>query len=228
MYIIHFIFVKIPSVTLVPFGFVPVCLNGEITLTCSTSQGTLLWESVNFNQFFNMLQSPVTKGNFTLSVTSVEQQVVGGMTVVSVNSTATLSNFQSEQNGSSISCVETTTNLRQMAIFIEISEILNTIFILCVYAQWGYVFGCVGLCRCMYMCPINWLFDVLLLENLSMVYSIACLLSLTTKKGGLLHQVIHSEKEIQKHSNIQASYAMLFKCKTPTCNCSADLQYRYR
>ena len=117
------------SVTLVPSGFVSVCLNGEITLTCSTSQGTLLWESDTINQFFNTLQPPVTFGNFTLSVTSVEQQVVGGMTVVSVTSTATLSNFQSEQNGSSISCIETTTNLRQMVIFIEAGEALNKILV---------------------------------------------------------------------------------------------------
>ena len=118
-------------VTLLPSGFVPVCLNGEITLTCSTSQGTLLWESDTFNQLFNMLQPSVVKENFNLSVTSIEQHVVGGMTYLSVNSTATLSNFQSEQNGSSISCVEITTNLRQteIAIFIEAGEVLNTIFV---------------------------------------------------------------------------------------------------
>lgn len=114
-------------VTLVPYGVVPVCLNGEITLTCSTSQGTLLWESDTISQLFNMLQPSVIKGNFNLSVTSV---VVGGMTVVSVTSTATLSNFQSEQNGSSISCVEFPTNLRQVAIFIEVGEALNTIFVI--------------------------------------------------------------------------------------------------
>ena len=123
---IHFID-NFSSVTLEPSGYVPVCLNGEITLTCSTSQGTLLWESDTINQFFNMLQPPVTKDNFNLSVTSVDQQVVGGMTFPSVTSTATMSNFQSEQNGTSLSCVETTTTLRMMAIFIEAGEILNMI-----------------------------------------------------------------------------------------------------
>ena len=75
-----------------------------------------------------MLQAPVTEGDFTLSVTSVEQHIVGGMTVERVNSTATLSNFQSEQNGTSISCIEIATTLRMMAILIEASEILNTNF----------------------------------------------------------------------------------------------------
>ena len=123
-------FVKIiASVTLEPSGFVPICLNREITLTCSTSQGTLLWESDTGNNFFNTLQPPVTEGYFTLSVTSVEQYVVGGMTFLSVNSTATLSNFQSEQNGTSISCVEFTTTLRMMAILIEAGKILSTNFV---------------------------------------------------------------------------------------------------
>ena len=47
----------------------------------------------------------------------------------------------------------------------------------------GYAFGRVGLCIIMW--PKNWLFEVLLLENLSLVQSTARSSSLTAKKGQL-------------------------------------------
>ena len=101
---------------LAPSGNVTVCLNGQITLTCST-EGTLLWEGDNINQFFNSLRPPVTEGGFTFAVTSVETRVVGGMTFSEVTSTATLANFQPSQDGLMINCIETLTSLREMAVF---------------------------------------------------------------------------------------------------------------
>ena len=61
----------------------------------------------------------------------------------------------------------------------------STVVTLCAYAQQGYAFGCVGLCMCAYICmwQKNWLFEVLPLENLSLVQHTARLLSLTATKG---------------------------------------------
>ena len=103
---------------LTPSENVPVCLNGGITLTCSTEE-TLLWEGDDVNEFFNSaLQPPVTEGNFTLKVTSV--------TASRVTSTATLSiNFQNELDGLTISCVEISTGSRQMAVLRAAGELLN-------------------------------------------------------------------------------------------------------
>ena len=99
-----------------PSGNVPVCLNGGIKLACST-EGTLLWEGDDVNEVFAMFQAPVTEGNFTLEVTSV--------TASRVNSTATLSNFQGEQDGLSISCVEISTGSRQMAVLRAAGELIK-------------------------------------------------------------------------------------------------------
>ena len=47
--------------------------------------------------------------------------------------------------------------------------------------RFGHVSLCV--CVCVYMWQKNWLFEVLPLENLSLVQSTACSSSLTAKKG---------------------------------------------
>ena len=98
-----------------PSGNVSVCLNGGITLACST-EGALLWEGDNINAFFNALQAPVTEGNFTLVVTSV--------TASRVNSTATLSNFQDGQAGLTISCVQISNGSREMAVLRVAGELI--------------------------------------------------------------------------------------------------------
>ena len=59
---------------------------------------------------------------------------------------------------------------------------LKGVITLCVYAQQGYAFGCVG-CVYVYRWLKNGLFEVLLLENLLLVQSTAHLSSLITKKG---------------------------------------------
>ena len=93
-----------------------VCLNGGITLACST-EGALLWKGDNINEVFAMIQAPVTEGNFTLVVTSV--------TASRVTSTATLSNFQDEQDGLTISCIEISTSSREMAVLRVAGELLK-------------------------------------------------------------------------------------------------------
>ena len=117
------------------------------------------------------------------------------------------------------------------------SRVMHFVVWVCVYV---YVY--------IYMWPKNWLFEVLLLENLLLVQSSARSLSLTTKKRSSLHQVICSEKEIWRHSTnrmgkgfpenycIIISYA-LSTCNAATCTCNAiatawsahlHVQYCYR
>ena len=51
-----------------------------------------------------------------------------------------------------------------------------------------------------YMWQKNWLFEVLPLENLSLMQYTAHLSSLTAKKRSLLRLMIRLQKEIRKHS----------------------------
>ena len=68
-----------------------------------------------------------------------------------------------------------------------VNALNNQLFTLCVYAQQGYVCLVVSVCVyiCIYVAKKTWLFEVLLLENLSLVQSTAHLLSLTAKKKEL-------------------------------------------
>lgn len=76
-----------------------------------------MWKGDKVNEVFDMIQAPVTEGNFTLVVTSV--------TASRVNSTATLYNFQGEQDGLTISCIEISTGSRQMAVLREAGELIK-------------------------------------------------------------------------------------------------------
>ena len=89
----------------------PVCLGDNKTFTCMTTGGALVWEtsSETGNSLFNTPDElPVDLGIFKLRLLGFAQRIVGGgVTVVEVNSTATVTNVQPSVNGVTLNCSET-------------------------------------------------------------------------------------------------------------------------
>ena len=110
--------------TLTPSGNVSICASGaDISLTCVTTAGPLLWEVETGNQLFNAPHGPTSEGRFDLVVNNVEQLVVNNVTVPSINSTATLSDFQLDaDDGIFIRCRETTSGDEKEAVFRSASK----------------------------------------------------------------------------------------------------------
>lgn len=108
------------TVNLVPSGDVPVCYNNDSsTLTCMTTEGSLLWiYNGSMSHFINKLRDSVMLGNLNISVVSV---VVNGSSL-SVTSTATIDIFQffsSMSNSLTVQCKESSTGITKQSTFIK-------------------------------------------------------------------------------------------------------------
>lgn len=105
----HFPFTH--SVSLVPSGLVCVCPGENATFTCMTTGGVLLWEtsSATRNHFFSSANDqPERLGIFDLKLFGFNQRMVGNLTILEVNSSATVTNVQPGDNGVTLNCTETT------------------------------------------------------------------------------------------------------------------------
>ena len=104
-----FMFSHSCPVTLTPSGNFSVCYNDSLLITCTTTEGSLLWVTGSTNRLFNHYDPPVMLGILSLNVTSVEE--VGN--TVSITSTATLDRFTLTSSGLAVECREATTGIRR-------------------------------------------------------------------------------------------------------------------
>ena len=94
---------------LMPAGNFSVCYNDSLLLTCTTTEGPLVWDIGSMSRLLNQDDPPVMLGNLNLTVISVEED--GNS--ISVTSTATLDRFTLTSSGLAVECREATTPIRR-------------------------------------------------------------------------------------------------------------------
>ena len=130
---------------MLPSGNVSVCANETIALTCVTTERTLIWVTTTGNQFFDQEQAaPVVKGDFNLVVNSAVSENAGnGVTLLRVNSTATVYSFQPALDGISIECREFMTGADAVKAVLKDAGKLF---------RFGHVCVCTHVCVCVRVC----------------------------------------------------------------------------
>ena len=104
--------------SLVPNGVVTVCPGGNVTFRCMTTGGSQLWETnrpIESEHFSHPGPQQRALGIFNLILVGFMQTVIGNMTVMEVNSTATTTNVQPNVDGVTLNCSETTGFVKDQA-----------------------------------------------------------------------------------------------------------------
>lgn len=129
MLILRGILVIALSVSLKPSGPVRVCPGGNITFTCRTTGGALLWKtnSSSNNVFFSSSNMQAASlGVFHLKLLGFSLRMVGNSTIQEVNSSATVTSVQPGVNGVTLNCTETSSLEEDQAVLLIAGKHVST------------------------------------------------------------------------------------------------------